>query len=573
MSFLNIDSIKERTYDVIVVGSGMSGGWAAKEFTEKGLKTLMLERGRSLEHITDYPTTLMQPWEFEHKGSVPKQVIEDNPIVSKCYAFTEDTMHMFTKDAEQPYIQAKPFDWIRGYHVGGKSIMWARATQRWSQFDFDGPARDGFSVEWPIGYKDIAPWYAYVERFIGVSGNKDGLAQLPDGVFLPPHEQTCVEKHFSQKMAEHYKGSRPSVIGRCAHLTKPQPIHLKQGRGKCQHRDLCTRGCPFGGYFSSVSSTIPWSMKTGKLTLKADSVVHSVIYDEKAKKAVGVRVIDAHTKEMTEYYARVIFLNASTIATNMILLNSTSNRFQNGLGNENGLLGKYVSFHNFKANISGEYEGFLENTTAGIRPNASYIPRFRNMFKQDNLNFQRGWAAGFATNRIESQNSDGLGIDLKNNLKNKNYGNWSASSWMMGETLPKITNFVELDKNLKDQFGIPQVRISVDYDDNDRNMTKDFMTQMEEMMTVAGFKNIRATESTGANPGLDIHELGGAIMGKDPKTSVTNKWNQLHQCKNVFITDGACFSSTGTQNPSLTFMAITARAANYAIAEFKKGIL
>ncbi len=573
MSFLNIDSKKERTFDAIVVGSGMSGGWAAKEFTEKGLKTLLLERGRSLEHITDYPTTLLQPWELEHKGAVPRNIIDENPIVSKCYAFTEDTMHMFTKDAEQPYIQVKPFDWIRGYHVGGKSLMWARGTQRWSQYDFEGPARDKFSVEWPITYKDIAPWYSYVERFAGISGNKDGLPQLPDGVFLPPHEQTCLEKDFSKKMATHYKGSRPVIIGRCAHLTKPQPIHLKQGRGKCQNRDLCTRGCPFGGYFSSVSSTIPWAMKTGKLTLKADSVVHSVIYDEKLKKAVGVRVIDAKTKEMTEYYAKVIFLNASTVATNMILLNSKSSRFPNGLGNDNGLLGKYISFHNFKANASAEYEGFLENTTAGVRPNASYIPRFRNMFQQDKLDFQRGWAAGFATNRVEYQNNEGFGTELKTNLQQKKYGNWMANSWMMGETLPKITNFVELDKQLTDQYGIPQIRISVDYDENDRKMTKDYMTAMEEMLTVAGFKNIKISESGDATPGLDIHELGGAIMGKDPKTSVTNRWNQLHQCKNVFVTDGACFPSTSTQNPSLTFMAVTARAANHAIEEFKKGNL
>lgn len=572
MSYLNIDSVKERTFDAIVVGSGISGGWAAKELTGKGLRTLVLERGRDVKHVTDYPTTMMQPWEFEHLGQIPKALKDANPIASRCYAFNEDAAHFFVKDNEHPYIQDKPFDWIRGYQVGGKSLMWARGTQRWSEYDFDGPARDGFAVDWPIRYADIAPWYSYVEKFAGISGNKDGLAQLPDGEFLPPHEQSCVEKHFTSEMAKHYKGTRPVIIGRCAHLTKPQPIHLQQGRGQCQNRSLCQRGCPYGGYFSSNSSTLPWAARTGKLTLKPDSVVHSIIFDEKKNKASGVRVINAHTKEMTEYYARVIFVNAATINTNLILLNSTSNRFQNGLGNDNGLLGKYIAFHNFRTTISAEYEGFLDTKTEGIRPNGSYIPRFRNVFKQE-TDFLRGYAAGFSGSRMEYSDNSGIGEDLKNNLFNRKYGNWRVGSHMMGETIPKESNFVTLDKDQKDAWGIPLIRTSVAYDDNDEKMIKDFHEQMTEMLTVAGFKNIRTNDNPKKAPGLDIHEMGGVRMGKDEKTSLLNKWNQMHHCKNVFVTDGACMTSNSTQNPSLTFMAITARAADYAVKEFKKGNL
>ena len=572
MSLLNIDSVKARTFDAIVIGSGISGGWAAKELTGKGLRTLVLERGRDVRHVTDYPTTMMQPWEFEHLGQLSKEYRDANPVASRCYANREDASHFFVKDAEHPYVQEKPFDWIRGYQVGGKSLMWARGTQRWSQYDFDGPARDGFAVAWPIGYADIAPWYSHVEKFAGISGNKDGLASLPDGEFLPPHEQSCVEKHFTDEMAKRYNGTRPVIIGRCAHLTKPQPIHLAQGRGQCQNRDLCQRGCPFGGYFSSNSSTLPWAAKTGKMTLRPDSVVHSIIFDATKNKATGVRVIDAHTKQMTEYYARIVFVNAATLNSNLILLNSTSNRFPNGLGNDNGLLGKYVAFHNFRTTISAEYEGFQDTTTDGIRPNGSYIPRFRNVQQQE-TDFLRGYAAGFGSSRITSTDTAGIGEDLKASLMQPKYGNWRVGSHMMGETIPKESNFVALNKALTDPWGIPQLNISVAYDDNDEKMIRDFHEQMTEMLTVSGFKNIQTHDKPDKAPGLDIHEMGGVRMGKDPKTSLLNKWNQLHTCKNVFVTDGACMTSTSTQNPSLTFMAITARAANHAVAELKRGML
>ncbi|MBO0947695.1 GMC oxidoreductase [Fibrella forsythiae] len=572
MSFLNIDSVKERTFDAIVIGSGISGGWAAKELTEKGLRTLVLERGRDVKHVTDYPTTMMQPWEFAHLGSLSKEYIDANPVASRCYANREDASHFFVKDADHPYVQEKPFDWIRGYQVGGKSLMWARGTQRWSQYDFDGPARDGFAVEWPISYAELAPWYSHVEKFAGISGNKDGLAQLPDGEFLPPHEQSCIEKHFTDQMAARYKGTRPVIIGRCAHLTKPQPIHLKQGRGQCQNRSLCQRGCPYGGYFSSNSSTLPWAANTGRLTLRPDSVVHSIIFDEKKNKATGVRVIDAHTKQVTEYYAKIMFVNAACLNSNLILLNSTSHRFPNGLGNDNGLLGKYVAFHNFRTTISAEHDGFQDTTTDGIRPNGSYIPRFRNVFKQE-TDFLRGYAAGFSGYRSSETDTSGLGEDLKNSLMQPKYGPWRVGSHMMGETIPKESNYVALDSALTDAWGIPQLKISVAYDDNDEKMIRDFHEQMSEMLTVSGFKNIRTNDKPDKAPGLDIHEMGGVRMGKDPKTSLLNKWNQLHHCKNVFVTDGACMTSTSTQNPSLTFMAITARAANHAVGELKRGML
>ncbi|WP_266367192.1 GMC oxidoreductase [Tellurirhabdus rosea] len=568
MANFAIDAVKATTYDAIVIGSGISGGWAAKELTGKGLRTLVLERGRDVRHITDYPTTMMQPWEFEHRGQLPLEIRKANPIISKCYAFYEGSAQFFVKDAEHPYVQEKPFDWIRGYQVGGKSLMWARQTQRWSQFDFEGPARDGFAVDWPIRYEDLAPWYSYVEKFAGISGNKDGLPQLPDGEFLPPHEWNCVEKYFSQKMKDHYKGSRPIIMGRAAHITKPQPIHLQQGRAQCQHRTICERGCPFGGYFSSNSSTLPWAAKTGKLTLRPHSVVHSIIYDEKKGKATGVRVIDANTKEMMEFYARVIFVNAAALNTNLILLNSTSNRFPNGLGNDSGVLGKYVAFHNYRAGISGDYDGFLDMTTDGKRPNSPYIPRFRNVFKQE-TDFLRGYAAGFNAGRSSYSDQSGIGADLKTSLLNPKMGGWHVGSHMMGETIPKESNYVALDAGQKDPFGIPQLKISVAYDDNDDKMVKDYLEQMTEMFTVAGFKNIR-TRDDKRNPGLDIHEMGGVRMGKDPKTSMLNKWNQLHAVKNVFVTDGASMTSTSTQNPSLTYMAFAARAVDYAVKEMNK---
>lgn len=549
------------TFDVIVIGSGISGGWAAKEFTEKGFKTLVLERGKDVRHLKDYPTTNKMPWEFEHRGEIPENIQRENPVVSRCYAFKEDALHFFVKDTDHPYAQEKPFDWIRGYQVGGKSLLWARQTQRWSNYDFEGPARDGFAVDWPIRYNDLAPWYSYVEKFAGISGNKDGLDILPDGEFLPPLELTCVDNYFKSVVAKNYS-DRHVIYARCAHLTEPKDIHLQQGRAQCQKRTLCQRGCPFGGYFSSNASTLPWAERTGNLVMKTNSIVHSIIYDDKKGKATGVRVIDAITKKETEYFARVIFVNAAALNTNLILLNSTSTRFPDGLGNDNGLLGKYVAFHNYRARISGEYDGFSEFITDGKSPTSAYIPRFRNVKKQE-TDFLRGYAAGFYSGRRSITKHDALGKELKDQLSKTEYGPWMVSSHMMGETIPKETNFVRLDRTKTDAWGMPLLSIHIDYDDNDERMVADYFEQMTEMFTKAGFTNIKTSDSKQA-PGLDIHEMGGVRMGNDPKTSLLNKWNQLHACTNVYVTDGACMTSTSTQNPSLTYMALTARAVDHA---------
>ena len=565
---LNTKAVNANTYDVIVIGSGISGGWAAKEFCEKGFKTLVLERGRDVKHLADYPTTNMLPWEFEHRGQMPLDVKKENPIVGKCYAFYEGSAHFFVKDNEHPYVQEKPFDWIRGYQVGGKSLLWARQTQRWSPYDFEGPARDGFAVDWPIRYEDLAPWYSYVEKFAGISGNRDGLTELPDGEFLPAFEMTCVEKDMQSRIQAAFPGRRV-VQGRCAHLTQPQAVHLEQGRGKCQNRVLCERGCPFGGYFCSNSSTLPWAQKTGNLTLKPHSVVHSIIYDEQKGKATGVRVIDSVSKQSTDYFARIIFVNAACLNTNLILLNSTSHRFPNGLGNDNGLLGKFVAFHNYRGFLTASMEGYEDKYYYGRRPTQPMMPNFRNVKKQE-TGFLRGYMTFFSATRGRKSTGPGgeqIGAAYKDELASLD--GWGVFMMMQGETVPKESNHVRLTADKKDAWGIPQLVTSVGYDENDERLLKDFLEQGQAMLEKAGCKNITQNDSKQA-PGLDIHEMGGVRMGKDPKTSLLNGWNQLHACKNVFVTDGACMTSTSTQNPSLTFMALTARAANYAVAEAKK---
>ncbi|CAN5275518.1 GMC family oxidoreductase [soil metagenome] len=559
---------KSMTYDAIVIGSGISGGWATKELCEKGLKTLVLERGRAVNHITDYPTATKDPWEFPHRGRFPAEVIAENPVVNRCYAFEEATEHFFVKDKEHPYIQEKPYDWIRGYQEGGKSLLWARQTQRWSNYEFEAPARDGFAVDWPIRYSDLAPWYSHVEKFVGISGNRDGLPHLPDSEVLPPFELNCVEKHIQQKVHEKYF-NRHVIIGRCAHLTEPQEIHLQQGRGQCQARSLCYRGCPFGGYFSSNSSTLPWAKKTGNMTLRPHSVVHSIIFDEQKNKAAGVRVIDAETNEVLEFYAQIIFLNAATLNSNLILLNSTSNRFPEGLGNEHGIMGKYVGFHNYRGSMGASFGGFEDKYYSGRRPTTAFMPSFRNVFKQE-TDFLRGYMVAFGAGRGSwgrGIGQPGFGEDFKESLTSP--GPWHVYMMMQGETVPKAENHVRLSTDQKDPWGIPQLITSIGYDNNDEKVLNDFLIQGAEMLEIAGGKNINIHDSKQA-PGLDIHEMGGVRMGKDPKTSLLNKWNQLHTCKNVFVTDGACMTSVGNQNPSLTFMALTARAANYAVEELKK---
>ncbi|GGB23686.1 GMC oxidoreductase [Puia dinghuensis] len=557
------------TFDAIVVGSGISGGWAAKELCEAGLKTLLIERGRNVVHLKDYPTANWGPWDAPHRGEMPLADRQQNPLANACSYYGEETAHFFVKDAEHPYIQEKPFGWIRGYQVGGKSLIWNRQTQRFSDFEFTAPARYGFAVDWPIRYADLAPWYSHVEKFIGVSANKDGLPQLPDGEFLPPWEMNCVEKEMQRRIMARWP-ERPVIIGRCAHITQPQPVHLQQGRGQCQARNRCNRGCPFGGYFSSNASTIPWAQKTGNLTLLTDTVVHSLIYDGEEGRATGVRVIDAHTHQASEYYSRIIFVNASALNTLLIMLNSTSGRFPNGFGNDNGLLGKYISWTNYRGGVSGSYEGFDDKYYSGRRPTMVIIPNFRNLAKQD-TNFLGGYLTRIFTGRQRGIHSTvDVGPQYKDDLSVA--GPWYVTMSMQGEVIPKESNYVYLSSDEKDPFGIPQLVTSCDYDENDDNLVDDFLQQASEMMDAAGAKNI-GTGDNHMTPGLDIHEMGGMRMGKDPKTSLLNAWNQVHGCDNVFVTDGACMTSTGTQNPSLTYMALTARAVNHAVEELKKGNL
>ncbi len=564
---------KPNTFDAIVIGAGMSGSWAAKELCDRGLKTLLLERGRNVKHIEDYPTTHMNPWQFKHRGEMPREVVEQNPVVSRCYAFREDNAHFFVKDTEHPYIQDKPFDWIRGYQVGGRSLMWARQTQRWSDYDFEGPARDGFAVDWPIRYRDLAPWYSKVEAFVGIAGNRDGLDMLPDGEFLPAWEMNCVINHFQRSVKANYP-DRHVIFARCAHLTEVREIHKQQGRGLCMTRTECERGCPFGGYFSANSSTIPWAQKTGNLTLRPDAVVESILYDAQTGKASGVRVIDAHTKKSVEYNASVIFVNAGSVNSVGLLLNSKSARFPDGLGNDHGLLGAYFGFHNYRGIIDGIYEGELDKTSRGRIPTSGYIPRFRNVKRQE-TDFLRGYAASFSANRLwETPDTDAWGNALRESLLGHKPvpGPWRVHSRFMGETIPKASNRVWLDDTRRDEWGMPLLHVSIDYDDNDEKMLADFFEQVQEMFDKAGFTELELIDTKQA-PGLDIHVMGGARMGRDPRTSVLNSWNQVHACPNVFVTDGACMTSTATQNPSLTYMAIAARAANYAADQMEQGLL
>jgi choline dehydrogenase-like flavoprotein len=565
---INNKANQQNTYDAIVIGSGISGGWAAKELCELGLKTLVLERGRNVEHIKDYPTATKGPWEFKHRGQITKKDLQENPIITKAAGYAEDTAHFFIKDKDHPYIQEKPFDWIRGYQVGGKSLTWGRACQRWSEYEFTAPKRYGYGPGWPIGYKDIAPWYSHVEKFIGVCGTRDGIEAMPDGEYLPPFDFNCVEADIQKKWKAHYK-DRHMVHARWAHLTESRELYKQQGRDRCYARNRCMRGCPFGGYFSSVSSTLPWAKNTGNLTIRPFSVVHSIMYDDKKGKASGVRIIDSETKQPVEYFARVIFVNASALNSNLVLLNSVSSRFPNGLGNDSGMLGKFVAFHNYRAGAGGDVEGFRENYVYGRNPTEPIIANYRNLHKHE-MDYVGGFTTFMGANRQRADGSnlpEMIGADFKEALTLP--GKWSVYMYMQGETIMKQTNHVRLSPDKKDQWGIPLLITSVDYDDNDDKMVKDFLQQAQEMLEVAGVK-VTYSYDNHQPPGLDIHEMGGCRMGSDPKISLLNEWNQMHHCKNVFVTDGASMASTGNQSPSLLYMAMTARAANYAVGEMKK---
>lgn len=564
--------VAKEPFDAIVVGSGVTGGWAAKELTEKGLKTLMIERGPAVEHRKDYVGEGVKPWEMPQRGRLDLNTIDtDYYIQKKCYAFNDATKHFFGNDREYPYRQEKPFDWIRGNVLGGKSLLWHRQSYRLSEMDFTANAEDGHGVDWPIRYKDLAPWYSYVEKFVGISGSKENLAVLPDSEFLPAFEFNQVEKFVKSRIEKRFR-NRKMIMGRCAHLSKPTPEHLAQGRGQCMARNECQKGCSFGAYFSTQSSTLPAAIKTGNLKIATDSVVHSVIYDDKTNRVTGVRVIDAETLETREYYAKVIFLCASTLGTTQIMLNSTSEAFPTGLGNSSGALGHYLMDHIYGVGATARVEGFHDSYYKGRRPTGIYIPRFRNVGKQEK-DFVRGYAYGGSAQRDSWQSLAGSGLygeALKEKIRNA--GDWSFYLGGQGEMLPHYDNHVRLDPERKDKWGIPQLVLSCEHRDNEKKMIADMGESAAEMLEAAGLKDVKPF-FTPRVPGLAIHEVGTARMGRDPKTSVLNGYNQSHDIPNLFVTDGSCFASSPCQNPSLTFMALTARACHYAVNELAQGNL
>jgi choline dehydrogenase-like flavoprotein len=553
----------ENTYDAIVIGSGISGGWAAKELTEKGLKTIMLERGRNIEHVKDYVNATKGLWEFPHRGGRTQQMIKDYPVLSRDYPLNEQNLEFWVNEKENPYVEVKRFDWYRGYQVGGRSLLWGRQSYRWSDFDFEANAKDGIAVDWPIRYKDIAPWYSYVEKFAGINGSKDGLAQLPDGEFLPAMEFNCVEKDVAERMNAHYKSKR-MIMGRSANLTAPI-----QGRANCQYRNKCWLGCPFGAYFSTQSSTLPAAMATGKLTLRPWSIVTEIIYDKDTKKATGVRVLDAQTNQTYEYFAKIIFLNASTLNSAWVLMNSATNVWQGGLGSSSGELGNNLMDHHFRCGAGGTIDGYEDKYYFGRRPNGPYIPRYRNLFGD-----KRDYIRGFGYQGGASRNGWGrdiaelnIGGEFKDALSEP--GPWSIGFTAFGETLPYHENKISLDKNKKDKWGLPVLAIDCEIKENEKKMRKDMMEDAKEMLEVAGVKNVNTFDNNYAM-GMGIHEMGTARMGRDPKTSVLNEWNQVWDAPNVYVTDGACMTSAACVNPSLTYMALTARAVDHAVSELKK---
>lgn len=547
----------KNTFDAIVVGSGISGGWAAKELTQGGLKTLVLERGRNIEHIIDYTTAFKSPWDFKYRSHLNNKELEERPVQSSHCNATDK--HFFVNDKEHPYVQVNPFKWIRGYQVGGRSLTWGRQCYRFSDLDFEANKKDGHGVDWPIRYKDLAEWYDYVEDYVGISGSSEALPHLPDGVFLPPIPLNAVELHLKEKVNKEYS-DRVIINGRVANLTEP-----KNGRGPCQYRNLCSRGCPFSGYFSSNSSTLLDAHETGNLTLRANSIVKEVIYDEKQKKAVGVVVIDAITKEEINYYAKIIFLNASTIATTAILLNSVSPSFPNGLGNNSLQVGHYLMDHIVNEGSYGTYDGLKDKYYEGRSPGTFYVPRFQNLHsKSERTEFIRGYGIQGKGERDNWQtiSTEGIGVSLKEQLATP--GEWKISLGGRGETLPNYENKITLDPVNVDQWGLALVKVDFKYGPNELAMMEHMTKASEEMLTKAGFTNV-GSYRTYPSPGSAVHEMGTARMGLDPQTSVLNKHNQLHDVKNVFITDGSCMASSGCQNPSLTYMAITARACQFAL--------
>jgi choline dehydrogenase-like flavoprotein len=586
----------DNVYDAIVIGSGISGGWAAKELTEKGLKVLMLERGRNIEHVKDYVNANKAPWEFPHRGGRTQQMIKDYPVLKRDYPLNETNLDYWCSDKDSPYTEIKRFDWFRGYHVGGRSLMWGRQSYRWSDLDFEANAKEGIAIDWPVRYKEIAPWYDHVERFAGISGSKEGLAELPDGQFLPPMEMTCVEKDVAARIKDKFGGKRKMIIGRTANITVP---FADQGRSNCQFRNKCWLGCPYGAYFSTQSSTLPAAVKTGNLTLRPWSIVTKILYDKDKKRATGVEVLDGENNKTYTYNAKIIFLNASALNSAWVLMNSATDIWPDGLGSSSGELGHNVMDHHLGVGAGGLVEGYEDKYYFGRRANGIYIPRYRNFFgdKRDYLRgfgYQGGGSRGGYSRSAEEIS---IGADLKDALVEP--GNWTMGIGGFGETLPYHENRVYIDKNTYgdkqelfkdpvtgkdlgmrpvpdkngkqrlDKWGLPVLAMDVEYKDNEKKMRKDMMNDAVEMLEAAGVKNVKGHDGDGTL-GRGIHEMGTARMGQDAKTSVLNRFNQVWDAPNVFVTDGAFMVSASCVNPSLTYMAFTARAADHAVSELKK---
>jgi len=556
----------ENNYDAIVIGSGISGGWAAKELSEKGLKVLMLERGKHIEHVKDYVTANKEMWEFPHRDKPTQQMIKEHPVLKRDYALGEQTLGMWVNDTESPYTETKRFDWYRAYHTGGRSLHWGRQSYRWNKWDFEANAKEGIAIDWPIRYDELAPWYSYVEKFAGIQGSKEGLDVLPDGEFMPAMEMNIVEKDVSAKLKEHYKGKRHMFIGRSANITEPH-----YDRTNCQYRDRCWRGCPFGAYFSTQSATLPAAMKTGNLTLENNKIVTKLIYDKNSKKATGVEVLDAETNKTYTYNAKIIFLCASSFNSTWVLMNSATDIWPDGLGSSSGELGHNVMDHHFRVGAGATVEGYEDKYLYGRRPTGIYIPRFRNVY-DDKRDYLRGFGYQGSANRGRGIDvaEFTIGAELKEAMSEP--GKWHMGITAFGEMLPDHNNKMTLNKNKKDKWGLPIIDFDVEIKENEKKMRIDMMNDAAEMLTAAGLKDV-TTYDSGYAVGMGIHEMGTARMGKDPKTSVLNGNNQVWDAMNVFVTDGACMTSASCVNPSLTYMALTARAADFAVRELKKGNL
>ena len=562
---VNNKAVAQTTFDAIVIGSGISGGWAAKELTEKGLKVLMLERGRDIEHIKDYVNATKEAWDYPHRGRRTQQMINDYPVLKRDYPLNETNLDYWVNDKESPYTEIKRFDWFRGYHVGGRSLMWGRQSYRWSDFDFEANAKDGIAVDWPVRYNEIAPWYDHAEKFAGISGSKDGLPQLPDGQFLPAMDMTCVEKDVAARLKEHYKGKRAMIIGRTANITVAH-----EGRTACQFRNKCWLGCPFGAYFSTQSSTLPAARATGNLTLRPWSIVTKILYDKDKKKATGVEVLDGENNKTYTYNAKIIFVNASTLNSAWILMNSATDIWPDGLGSSSGELGHNIMDHHLGVGASGTVEGYDDKYYFGRRANGIYVPRYQNLFG-DKRDYLRGFGyqgGGSRQGYNRSLEELSLGADFKDALTEP--GAWTMNLGGFGETLPYHENKITLDKTKKDKWGLNVLAMDIEYKDNEKKMRKDMLADAKEMLEATGVKNVQGREGDGTL-GRGIHEMGSARMGKDRKTSVLNKFNQVWDAPNVFVTDGAFMVSAACVNPSLTYMAFTARAVDHAVSELKKG--